>query len=182
MTDTGIPPSSTTPGKCQDITQCGQIEGHTVVQPWQCGGENCPACPNGEQCLDHICIGGNVTCPPTAVVGKDQKCDVTVTGGDCANATVVITGPDGQKTTVTTDENCNFDFKPDKTGKYVFSLLGPGGQALATAVSQATGGQGGGNNPPPGLTFLGLPLWLWLLLLLLIIILLLLYWRRRKKK
>ncbi len=172
---------------CTDLG-CGKIENHNLVQRWDCGGDNCPACASGASCdaTTHTCKqGGNLTGPTSGFVGENVTVSATVpdpaTGGTkpCAFCAVSVE-QGGKSVQVTTDANGKAIVRLLSTGAVKFTLLSTNGVPTASLEVQSLQKTAPSTNPAP--TWLGMltaaaPL---LIGLLLIATILFIIWRSRK--
>ena len=71
-------PAGAKGGDCKDIQARGLIANHTVAIPYQCGDSAaCPACPQNQACVDHICVSYNLTGPEHSFVGENATLNAT---------------------------------------------------------------------------------------------------------
>jgi hypothetical protein len=172
-------------GSCKDLCedggsqcQCSNTVDHKLVPTgFECDFPGCGSCQPGMQCIDHKCVGADLNCPSTGIVGDEKTCQAV----DCKNCDIEVTGPDGKKFTGKTDDNGNFDLPLDLEGIYKVLLLRDGQPVKTVEVkafpqSQPENPEKPGQPPSDNLNLL------WLLLLLLAIILAIVYWRSRGQK
>jgi hypothetical protein len=122
-------PTTATTGSCRDISVCGLVQNHSVIQTYECGpGLDCPICPSTKACEDNKCVQYSVQCQPSASVGDRIICSVTRDGKACIGCNVSLTDPSGARTQSTTDSSAQFAFNPDKAGNY--TMMAQKGQAI----------------------------------------------------
>jgi hypothetical protein len=145
---------------------------------YECGSElGCPSCPANFECIDHKCVGADLTCPSTGLVGDEKTCSADM----CPFCDVEITGPDGKKYTGKTDGNGNFDLPLNLQGIYTVVLLKDGVPVKSVQVKAFP--QAPPEEPEKPTSTGGDPFsLLWLLILLLLVILGIVYWKSKKKK
>jgi uncharacterized repeat protein (TIGR01451 family) len=175
-------PAGAAGGSCKDVTgTCGRIANHKFVPyNYECGTEpGCPACPQGELCLQHSCLYGNLTGPDSGFVGENATIGAKEEGKPCAFCDMEIIAPDGTKRYGTTDASGNLILTLDLVGDYSVSLL-KNGTALKTMEIESKPAV----KPPPSVNPLGIfdnpPLCVAALLALAILAAAL--WMSRKKK
>jgi parallel beta-helix repeat protein len=170
-------------GSCKDVTgQCGFASNHAWLQ-YECGTElGCPACPEGQQCVDHECVANDLECPPDGIVGTQSTCRATAEGQPCALCDLLITGPDGRTFTGKTGPDGSFSLPLQLSGIYKVALLDAGGNVTKITQIKAQSAGAPEDGEPPSSTSTDPFSLLWLLVLLLLIIFGIIYWRRRGGK
>jgi hypothetical protein len=171
-----------TGGNCKEVTgQCGYASNHAWV-PYECGDElGCPGCPSGLVCTNHECVGNDLTCPSSGVVGDQQACAATQDGKPCIGCDYRITDPTGKTYTGKTDENGNLKLPLQMEGTYKVALFKEGlmlKQLSVQAFPKSAPEEPGGKPLTGGIE----TYFLWLLLLLLLVIAIVIYWRSRGGK
>ncbi len=163
-------------GVCKDITACGLVANHTVVQTYECGLPSCPACPSGELCEAYACVSYNLTGPAQGLLGDNATLLALKNGLPCANCSLTVTFPGGDVENGRTDAYGRFILPLEREGTHNATLIEGG--SMASVLIEAVPPAQPAPPPRPGLidTY-----WPWLLLLLLLLLLALLYflWRGR---
>ena len=168
-------PAGSAKGSCQDITACGQIADHKVVELWECDGPNCPACPAGQQCVDHECVAPDLSCPSSGVVGSQTSCLAT----DCESCPYKVELPNGQTITGVTDPSGNIKLPLNLEGTYKVTLL-KDGQPLKTVQIQSLPQSPPEEEEKPTAAGGLEQAVLWLLLIVALGIVAFVYWRSRQ--
>ncbi len=168
-------PAGSKGGTCKEITACGLVANHTVVQPYECGLPSCPACPSGELCEEHSCVSYNLTGPNQGIVGQNATLVASRNGLACAGCSLSITLPDGTVLSVSTDPQGRFTLPLNMAGMYDVTLT-QGGAMMPLQVTAVEAAQ---PPIPPRPASIYDNLWLVLLLALLLLALLYLLWRGR---
>jgi len=172
---------------CTDLG-CGRIENHNLVERWDCGGDNCPACTSGTSCdaSTHTCKqGGNLTGPTSGFVGENVTVSATVpdptTGGTkpCAFCTVSVE-QGGKTVQVTTDANGKAVVRLLSTGAVKFTLLSTNGVPTASLEVQSLQKTAPGTNAAPTLLGMLTAAAPYLIGILIVATILFLIWRSRK--
>jgi hypothetical protein len=164
-------------GSCRNVTgQCGQIVGHTFVSyNYECGNESgCPSCLQGEVCIQHGCMKGELISPDSGIVGENVTIKAKEDGTPCAFCNVEIVAPDDKRYHGTTDASGNFIFPLGMRGIYAVNLL-KDGTIIKTIKIEAVPAAA---PPEKGLSTENL---ICIAAIILAVILALVAWKRRKK-
>ncbi|MFN7990889.1 MAG: NosD domain-containing protein [Candidatus Micrarchaeia archaeon] len=178
-----IPPGSAG-GACKDLTgKCGQAKDHKFVPyGYECGAEpGCPSCPEGKQCADHKCVGNDLTCPSSGVVGGTTTCRATEGTQSCQLCDYRVTDPLGKTFGGKTDDSGNMELPLNLEGTYKVALL-KDGKVIKEIFVQALPKAGGGEGTKPTSTGPDSFTLLWLLILVIGVIAAIFYWRSRGQK
>jgi hypothetical protein len=111
-------------GLCEPVTgMCGYAENH-LWNFHECGDEpECPACPEGALCEDHVCVERALDCPDIGFVGSEQVCHATEDNDSCKFCYVRVTHPDGTVVLGNTDEEGDFSVVLSQVGMYNVTLM-----------------------------------------------------------
>jgi hypothetical protein len=173
-----IPPGSSS-GECEDIAACGIVTNHSIVQVWECGGLNCPACPVGYACQNYTCILYGLKGPESLFLGANAMIEAKENGGPCKFCDIEITDPSGKKFLGKTDENGKLTIPLKMLGIYKVALM-KGGLPIKS-INIVSFPQQKPEEEKPTVTIPEPPC---LLALLLVLLILVTYYiiRRRKEK
>jgi hypothetical protein len=179
-------PAGAAGGNCREVPpqQCGEVKNHVfVAYGYECGSEpGCPSCPAGSACSNHKCVGGDINCPSTGLVGDKKTCAAQEDGQPCANCDYTVTDPAGGTFSGRTDESGNFDLPLTLKGTYEVSLVKDGQVVKVIQVQAFPQAQPDEGNKPAAGGGPDVGLMLALLLLLLLVVVGIVYWRSRGKK
>ncbi len=165
-------------GTCEQVEGCGEIIDHALV-PWECGDmEACPACPEGELCIGHACVAGDLSCPASGLVGDRKNCSAKEDGQPCINCDYLVTDPAGKNFTGKTDASGNLGLPLSLEGNYRVALL-KDGEVMKILTIRALPRSQPGDEGKPAATGFGEAAPLFLVIVLLFILGAILYWRRR---
>ncbi len=168
-------------GTCEQVEGCGEIIDHALV-PWECGDmEACPACPEGELCIGHACVAGDLSCPASGLVGERKTCSATENGEPCVNCDYEVATPDGKKLTGKTDAKGSLGLPLTNEGTYRITLL-KDGQAIKVLAIRALPRSEPEDEGRAGATGAEAAMTMFLVILLLFVLGAILYWRRRGGK
>jgi parallel beta-helix repeat protein len=182
---TGAPGTANAPGKCNDIAgQCGTVKGHEFVPyGYECGSEpGCPACPQGELCVDHKCASNDLKGPQTGFVGDSAKVQATEGDGVCKDCDIQGTDPTGKPFTGKTGPDGSFELPLTLQGIYKVSLLKNGTVVKTIQINSLPKAPAEEPAKPTGTGGTEIFSLIGLLVLLLVVILGVVYWRGMAKK
>jgi len=172
-------------GVCRPVSgECGTVGNHTFVPyGYQCGAEpGCPSCPADSRCEAHKCVGNDLSCPTTGIVGDNKTCEARENEGPCANCDYIVTDPTGRNFTGRTDEKGNFGLPLTIEGIYKVALMKNGSILKVIEVKAFPQAQPIEPEKDDQSTKKDDSWLLWLIILLALLFLAILYWRRGKKE
>lgn len=162
------------------IGECGYSQGHSWIQ-YECGDEpGCPACPQGEVCLDNRCEAGNMDCPGVFYLDEEGLCTATLGPDVCANCDYQVIDPAGEWYTGKTDEDGSILLPFELEGEYKVALLQDGEIVKEVTVNVLPKAPPTEEEKPTEEITEDALSWLWLIVILAVLAVAFLYWRGRK--
>lgn len=110
-------------GSCVNVTGCGVIANHALVQRWECDDlASCPACAEGG-CVDHKCVSAEIAAATSVSQGEKTTLHVLVQQKACGDCGLVVTSPSGLRFNLGMDEDGQAVLEVSEAGTYQVSVL-----------------------------------------------------------